>query len=127
MTGLGHIEDAGLRISYSHLKKEVSSLGHPWSMTLDTVGANRLEITKPDGEVLFRRTEVSAEPLPIVPLLIEMRAGLLTTVSYAGWAREKKVYAPLGPHGRDVLPALLGAASRVPDEPPAGPDGTQQN
>jgi hypothetical protein len=113
--GPGRIEDASLLISYRHIKKGVSALGHPWSMTLDTISANRLEVSNAVGDVLLRRTEVTSEPL-LMPLLIEMRAGLLTTVTYAGWARTKRVSSPLGPHGRDVLPALLGEAGRVPEE-----------
>ncbi|HEV7823244.1 MAG TPA: hypothetical protein VGO84_18810, partial [Burkholderiales bacterium] len=75
--GPGRIDDAGVQISYRHIKKGFSALENPWSMTLDTISANRLEVTKADGELLLRRTEVISEPL-IMPLLIEMRAGFLT-------------------------------------------------
>jgi hypothetical protein len=114
--GPGRLEEAGATISFRQIKKGASPLAYAWSLTLDTVSANRLEIVKVDGEVLYRRTEVKAEPL-VVPLLVEMRAGLLTSVTYAGWGRVKKVHSQLGPHGRDVLPALLGAAAHAPDAP----------
>jgi hypothetical protein len=116
LQGIGSLEEAGATISFRNVKEGVSIFSHPWTLQLDTAAANRLEIIDANGRVLYRRTEVTIEPLTI-PLLIETRAGLLTTVTYAGWARSKMTYAPIGPHGRDVLPELLGAAARPPDEP----------
>jgi len=112
----GSLEEAGAIISFRSLKRGASMFSHAWALQLDTVTANRLEIVEAEGRVLYRRTEVITEPL-MVPLLIETRAGLLTTVTYAGWARSKMMYAPIGPHGRDVLPSLLGTAARPPDKP----------
>lgn len=114
------IEDAQLTVDFRTIKKGASALGNAWNLTLDTVNVNRLEIARSDGELLYRRTEIAAEPLA-APLLLEMRAGLLTTVTYAGWARTRRVASQLGPNGRDVLPTLLGEAARVPDPPPAQP------
>jgi hypothetical protein len=51
-------------------------------------------------------------------LLVEMRAGFMTTVTYGGWARTKRIASQLGPQGRDVFPALLGDAAHMPDAPP---------
>jgi hypothetical protein len=116
MSGEGNIEEAALVISYQQIKEGVSIFEAPWALVLDTVSAERLEIIEGAGRVLYRRTEVTAEPLS-VPLLIETRAGLLTTVTYAGWWRSETTYSQIGPHAREVLPALLGAAGRPPDEP----------
>jgi hypothetical protein len=112
----GRIDDAEAIISFREIKKGISSFQGPWTLRLDTVGARRLEIVEADGRVLYRRTEVTAEPLT-VPLLSTAAAGLLTSVTYSGWARGKTETSPLGPNGRDILPGLLGEGSRPPDQP----------
>jgi hypothetical protein len=112
--GPGRFDEAPLVISYLQIKKSVSPFDVPWALALDTVSATRLEITQADGRVLYRRTEVKTEPLS-VPLAVGLRAGLLTTVTYAGWGRSETTYGEIGPQGRDALPAVLGAAARLPD------------
>ena len=114
--GAGRVEDADAVISFREIKKGIGSFQGPWNLRLDTVGARRLEIVEADGRVLYRRTEVTAEPL-IVPLLSTAAAGFLTTVTYSGWARSKTETSTLGPNGRDILPGLLGEGSRLPDQP----------
>jgi hypothetical protein len=113
---VGRIEDAEAVISFRELKKGLARFRGPWTLPLDTVSAKRLEIIETGGRVLYRRTEVTAEPL-IVPLITTAQAGLLTTVTYSGWARATTEASPLGPNGRDVLPGLLGDAARPPDFP----------
>jgi hypothetical protein len=108
MHGAAKVGEAGATIAYRTIKVGNSMFRAPWSLALDTVEAS--------GRVLYRRTEVKAAPL-VTPLQIGTVAGLLTTITYAGWARGKREFAPLGPNGRDVLPALLGPAGRVPDRP----------
>jgi hypothetical protein len=112
----GRVEDADAVISFREIKRGFERFRGPWKLHLDTVGARRLEIIGANGSVLYRRTEVSAEPL-VVPLTTSTEAGLLTTVTYSGCARRKLEISPLGPHGRDILPGLLGEASRPPDLP----------
>jgi hypothetical protein len=53
------------------------------------------------------------------PLLIGAAAGLLTTATYAGWARYSKSLGQIGPHGRDALPNLLGDAARKLETSPS--------
>jgi hypothetical protein len=113
---IGSLDGVSSTITFTPLKKGVSIFSHPWTLQLDTITANRIEITKADGTTVYRRTEVKTGPLT-VPLLIETRAGLLTTVTYVGWARSERIFAPIGPQGRDVLPGLLGTAARPPDAP----------
>lgn len=115
---VGRIEDAEAVISFRELKKGLARFRGPWTLRLDTVSAKRLEIIETGGRVLYRRTEVTAEPL-MVPLITTAQAGLLTTVTYTGWARATTEASPLGPNGRDVLPGLLGDAARPPDFPDA--------
>jgi len=112
--GPGRFDEATLVISYLQIKKGVSPFDVPWALALDTVSATRLEITQADGRVLYRRTEVKTEPLS-VPLAVGLGAGLLTTATYAGWGRSETTYSEIGPQGRDALPAVLGAAARLPD------------
>jgi hypothetical protein len=112
----GNIGAASLTITYRELKQGLRYFAHPWSPRLDTIQAYRLEIVDADGGILYRRTEVNADPLT-TPLLSSVAAGFFTTVTYAGLARSHVEYSPLGPDGRDVLPALLGTASRPPDPP----------
>jgi hypothetical protein len=112
----GKIEEAGATITVRQLKKGASIFDTPWTLEPDTVEANRLEIVESDGRLLYRRTEVKTQPL-MVPLLIDVQSGLFTTVTYVGWARSPVVYSPIGPQGRDVMPDLLGAASRRVDKP----------
>jgi hypothetical protein len=116
--GTGRIEDADAVISFREMKKGASKFSGPWKLRLDTASARRLEVTEADGRVLYRRTEVTAEPLS-VPLHSVAAAGFFTTVTYAGWARNEIEHSPIGPQGRDVLPGLLGEASRTPDPPDA--------
>lgn len=110
----GVVKDADLVIAYLEAKKEKSKFSHPWQLALDTVSANRLEIKNRAGMVLFRRTEVESHLLA-VPLHINVLAGMLTTVTYFGWARTKFTINKIGPHGRDVLPDILGEAAKLPD------------
>ena len=111
------VEDAAMSITYREVSEGGNPFASPWSLTLDTVQATRLEVVEAGGRVVYRRTEVAMQPLS-APLAIETRAGLLTTVTYAGWARWKETHAPIGPNGRDVLPTLLGDAARPVDMPP---------
>jgi hypothetical protein len=117
VSGPALVEEAQVTVDFRSIKKGSSPLGHSWSLTLDTVNVNRLEIKRANGEVLYRRTEAEVEPL-VAPLLVEMRAGFMTTVTYGGWARTKRIASQLGPQGREVLPALLGDAAHMPDAPP---------
>jgi hypothetical protein len=112
--GPGKFDEASLLISYLQIKKGVSPFDAPWALALDTVSATRLEITQADGQILYRRTEVKTEPLS-VPLAVGLSAGLLTTVTYAGWGRSETTYSEIGPQGSHALPAVLGAAARLPD------------
>jgi hypothetical protein len=113
----GRIADAGMVIAISSIKAGTSAFRAPWSLWLDTVGAKRLEIVEADGRVLYRRTQIDAELLS-APLRSTAGGGLLTTVTYVGWAYRVVHIQPLGPDGRDILPALLGKeASRPPDVP----------
>jgi hypothetical protein len=113
----GRIEDADTVISVRNVKEGADIFQGPWSPRLDTVGARRLEIVEADGRVLYRRTEVTAA-LMSTPLRSTAGGGLLTSVTYAGWARYRADTQPLGPAARDILPGLLGEeASRPPDLP----------
>lgn len=115
----GRIEDAGMVISFRTTKAGDSPFRAPWSLRLDTVDAKRLEIAQADGRVLYRRTQVHAELLS-APLQSTAGGGLLTSVTYVGWAYRVVDAQPLGPDGRDILPSLLGKeASRPPDVPDA--------
>jgi hypothetical protein len=69
-----------------------------------------------DGRLLYRRTEVVSNPLT-TPLVVETRAGLLTSVTYAGWGRSEQKLSPIGIKGRDALSDLLGSQARLPDLP----------
>jgi len=111
------IEDAGMVIAVRSIKAGTSSLRKPWSLWLDTVNAKRLEVSEADGRVLYRRTQITAELLS-APLRSTAGGGLLTSVTYVGWAYRVVNIQPLGPDGRDILPALLGKeASHPPDVP----------
>jgi hypothetical protein len=113
----GRIEDADTVISVLNVRAGADIFQGPWNPRLDTVSARRLEIAEADGRVLYRRTEVTAALLSS-PLRSTAGGGLLTTVTYAGWARSRSDTQPLGPDARDILPGLLGEeASRLPDLP----------
>jgi hypothetical protein len=114
VAGEGRPEEAAMTISYRTVEKGVSAFERPWALELGPPAVHRLEISEASGETVYRRTEVVTERLAS-PLRIETAAGLLTTVTYAGWARAKSTSAPIGVHGRDVLPQLLGGALRKPD------------
>jgi hypothetical protein len=116
----GHLEDAEVNISVRGIKRGLGRFDGPRKLWLDTVSARRLEIIGSDGRVLYRLTEVTAQPLA-VPLLYVVAAGFLTTVTYSGWMRSNMEVSPLGPDARDVLPDLLGDASRPPDLPGVSP------
>jgi hypothetical protein len=113
----GSLHEADVTISFGEIRRGESAFSHPWSLILDTVSATRLEIASANGHVLYRRTEVTAEPL-VLPLNIGVGAGLMTTVTYAGWARSKETTASMGPVARDVLADVLGPAIRPPDRHP---------
>jgi hypothetical protein len=110
--GTGTLEEAGATIAFRKISKPHSIFAAPWRLWLDTVAASRLDFVDREGRTLYRRTEVKTKPL-VVPLLVETRAGLLTSVTYAGWARSENTYAQIGPHGRDVLPNLVGPAAKL--------------
>jgi hypothetical protein len=112
--GAGSLDEAGVIIAFRKIKEGASIFANPWSLSLDTVAATRLEIVDREGRALYRRTEVKNQPL-VVPLLIDARAGLLTSVTYVGWARSETTDGAIGPNGRDVLPGLLGPAARLSD------------
>lgn len=115
----GRIEDAGMVIAVRSVKAGTSPFRAPWSLRLDTVDAKRLEIVEADGRVLYRRTQIIAELLS-APLRSTAGGGLLTSVTYVGWAYRTVRTQELGPDGRDILPSLLGKeASRPPDVPGA--------
>ena len=115
MRGSGRLDEAGATIAFRNLKNGKTVYEEPWSLGADIVDANRLEIVGSGGRVSYRRTEVTVRSL-FVPLVIDVRAGFLTAVTYVGWGRSVTVFGPLGPQGRDVLPQLLGSASRRPDK-----------
>jgi hypothetical protein len=111
------IEDAAMVIAVRSIKAGTGSLRKPWSLWLDAVDAKRLDVVEADGRVLYRRTQISAELLS-APLRSTAGGGLLTSVTYVGWAYRVVNTQPLGPDGRDILPDLLGKeASRAPDVP----------
>lgn len=113
----GRIEDAEAVISVRNVKAGADIFQGPWNPWLDTVSARHLEIVEADGRVLYRRTEVTAALLS-APLRSTAGGGLLTTVTYVGWAWRRADTQPLGPDARDILPGLLGEeASRPPDLP----------
>jgi hypothetical protein len=112
----GALGEAQATISLRQVRTADSSFQHPWKLKLDTLAALRLNIATADGRVLYRRTEIRAEPLAM-PLRTTAGGGLFTTVTYVGWSRTNLSRSPLGPDGRDVLPALLGDAARPPDLP----------
>jgi hypothetical protein len=114
----GRLEDAQLVISLREIRRGLDRFNGPWRLGLDTLNARRLEIVESNGRVLLRRTEVTTQPLAI-PLRHVVAAGLLTTVTYSGWVRSNNEVSPFGPHAREVLPDLLGEASRLPDLPGA--------
>jgi hypothetical protein len=113
----GRIEDADTVISLRNVKTGADVFKGPWNPWLDSVSARRLEIAGADGRALYRRTEVTAALLSS-PLRSTAGGGLLTTVTYVGWARSRADTQPLGPDARDILPGLLGEeAARPPDLP----------
>ncbi|UPJ47573.1 hypothetical protein IVB30_30510 [Bradyrhizobium sp. 200] len=113
----GRIEDAEAIISVRTVKVGTDIFQGSWNPWIDTVGARRLEILEAGGRVLYRRTEVTAALLSI-PLRSTAGGGLLTSVTYVGWARSRADTLPLGPDARDILPGLLGEeATRPPDVP----------
>lgn len=121
MEGDGRPNDAGMTISYRAVQKGTNILERSWALEPGQPSANRLEISDASGATIYRRTEVATVHLTI-PLQIATAAGLLTTVTYAGWARSNEVIGEIGPQGRDVLPRVLGAGVRKPEtRPPRSP------
>jgi hypothetical protein len=112
----GALSEARATISFRQIKSAQSSFQHPWTLKLDTLAALRLEIVTADGRVLYRQTEIRADPLS-VPLRTTASGGRSTTSTYVEWSRTRLNRSPLGPDGRDVLPTLLGDAARLPDLP----------
>jgi len=112
--GDGRLEAAAMTIAYRKVEKGMTALGHPWSLQPDLTSVNRLEVSDASGATIYRRTEV-AVPHLTAPLQVTVAAGLLTTVTYAGWARTSTTLGEIGPHGRDVLPNVLGEAVRKPE------------
>ncbi|WP_334503550.1 hypothetical protein [Bradyrhizobium sp. AZCC 1678] len=117
MEGDGHLEEATATISYRHVQKGTTIFQRPWSLQPGPPVVNRLEISNTSGATLYRRTEVILIDLT-TPLQIATAAGLLTTVTYAGWARYNKTLGQIGPHGRDVLPYILRDAVKTPEKNP---------
>lgn len=111
----GHLDEAAATISYRHVQKGTPLFQRPWSFQPGPPVVNRLEISGADGAMIYRRTEVTIIDLA-TPLQIETAAGFLTTVTYAGWGRYEKTFGQIGPHGRDVLPQILGDAARKPEK-----------
>jgi hypothetical protein len=114
LEGDGRPEDATLTISYRKFQKGRSALEHSWDIRPGLPAANRLEIIDANDGTIYRRTEVKFARLA-TPLLITTRAGLLTTVTYAGWWRSEETLGQMGPNGRDVFPQILGEAVRKPE------------
>lgn len=112
----------GLTISLQNIKAaKVNGWGKPWNLAPDTISARRITIFDGDGQLLFRRTKVTATPL-IVPLLTDAAAGILTTVTYVGWARTKIISGGIdnGPLGYGVLPKVLGLPEKPMQRPVLG-------
>ena len=114
--GSGDINEAGAVISIGKVRNGTNFFEYPWALWLDMIAATRVEVVQSDGRLLYRRTEVISNPL-IVPLVIETRAGLLTSVTYTGWGRSEQKLSPIGIKGRDALSGLLGSQARLPDFP----------
>ena len=112
--GDGRPEEAAMTISYRTVQEGINILEHPWALQPSPPSVKRLEIFDASGAAIYRRTEVTTVLLT-VPLQIATRAGLLTTVTYAGWARSNRILGEIGPQGRDVLPHVLGVAVRKPE------------
>lgn len=118
MEGDGRLEEAAATISYRHVERGTTVFQRPWSLRPGPPVVNRLEILDARGATIYRRTEVTIIKLT-TPLQIGTAAGLLTTATYAGWARYNKSVGQIGPHGRDVLPHILGSAARMPEKNPS--------
>jgi hypothetical protein len=119
LEGDGRLKEAATIISYRTVQKGVSIFDHPWALQSGPPAVNRLEIiSDANGGTIYRRTEVTTVVLT-TPLRIVAAAGLFTTVTYVGWAHFDRTLAEIGPHGRDVLPHILGAAVRKPEIVPA--------
>ena len=103
MEGDGRPEDAAATVAYRRVQRGTSTFQHPWSIPPGPPVVNRLEILGANGVPLYRRTEVTTIEVTM-PLMVETRAGLLTTATYAGWARYEKTLGQIGPNGRDVFP-----------------------
>jgi hypothetical protein len=114
MEGDGRLDEAAMTISYRTVQKGVSIFEHPWALQPGVPTIKRLEVSDANGGTLYRRTEVTSVRVTN-PLQIVSAFGFLTTVTYAGWARQNSVLAEIGPHGRDVLLHVFGAAVRKPD------------
>jgi hypothetical protein len=113
--GDGRPEAAATTISYRHLQKGTTTFQRPWSIPPGQPVVNRLEISDTRGTLAYRRTEVTIIDLTS-PLQIGTAAGLLTTATYAGWARYEKTFGQIGPNGRDVLPHVFGDAAKKPEK-----------
>ncbi|MGE0056154.1 MAG: hypothetical protein AB7S74_18315 [Hyphomicrobium sp.] len=107
-------DDSALTITFSKIKRGGSRFSEPWALSPDLLNASRLEISDPSGRILFRQTEVRF--FEIQPY-INVAAGFLTTVTYAGWARDEIVKNPMGPIGRVVLPSVLDTDAFGPTLP----------
>ena len=117
MEGDGRLDEAAATISYRHVQKGTPLFERPWSLLPGPPVVNRLEISGAGGAMIYRRTEVTLIDLA-TPLQIETAAGFLTIVTYAGWGRYNRTLGQIGPHGRDVLPNILGDAVRKPEKSP---------
>jgi hypothetical protein len=113
--GDGRPEDAAATVAYRHVQRGTGTFEHPWSIWPGPPVVNRLEILGANGVPLYRRTEVTTIEMT-TPLMVETRAGLLTTATYAGWARYERTLGQIGPKGRDVLPYVFPDAAKKPEK-----------
>jgi hypothetical protein len=113
--GDGRPEDAGATVAYRHVQRGTGTFQRPWHIPPGPPMVNRLEILSANGAPLYRRTEVTTIKMT-TPLMVETRAGLLTTATYAGWARYEKTLGQIGPNGRDVLPYVFPDAAKKPEK-----------
>ena len=106
----GRMEETDATIAVRNVKTGDYFISPQWNPFLDLIYAQRLEIVEAGGRVLYRYTEVSGELLA-APLRSH------TLVRFSGWVR-RSVHTPsVGPDGRDLLPAILGAEVTRPPDP----------
>jgi hypothetical protein len=115
IAGAGSLDEARLLVDVrSILPQRSSTLTQ--AVPVDTVEAERIEISDRSGRVLFRRTEVRSAALSS-PVWISSGSSYRSAPGYFGFARNLSISGEIGPEGRDVLPAVLGEAVRLPGLP----------